>query len=386
MNLHEVHVARLWNTLLNAADKLAARERVLARPMAIHIEVSDFCNLKCPHCPREDPGSLKNSGHIPLEAIERLRPWLRRASWVGLTGNGEPFLHPEIMRIIDTVLECGAAPSLISNATLWKRLGVVEKLAGKGPMLLNVSVDGGTKKTFEKWRLNANFDEVRDNLRSLREAKQAIGSPFPLLTFVTCLMRENIDEVEQIVDIGAEAGAASILFQNMLPYNDRLKDEMVTDYQRSADAIAKARHRAAQHGIRVDWLPFTFDVDVRGTVGGSHGEFTAEAAEAGHASVHANGNGRKSYHCDYVWNRMHVTVTGDIKFCCFWKDGATGNVLRDDPGAIWNGPEWVKLRRDIADGIKPRSCENCHNLVERDAKGMMRASWKEVKDLARRAV
>jgi len=392
MNLHEVQVGRMWNTLLNASDKLAARDRVLAKPMALHIEVSDYCNLKCPHCARELPDGLKNSGNIPMEAIEKLKPLMRRANWVGLTGNGEPFLHPRILDIVDTVLECGAAPSIISNATLWKRLGVVEKFAGKGPMLLNISIDGGTKETFEKWRVNANFDEVRDNMRSLKEAKERKGSPFPVTTFVTCLMRDNIAEVEQIVDLGAEAGVASILFQNMYPYNKSLVDEMVTDYDLCAEAIAKARRHAAKYGIRIEWLPFAFDVDVRGTAGGSRGEITAQIAEQARAlpngTGHSNGNGHggaTSYHCDYVWNRIHVTIKGDLKFCCFWTEGEAGNLATDDPVAVWNGPAWAKLRNDLASGIKPKSCEGCHNLVVRDRKGMMRGSWLELRDLAHRA-
>lgn len=386
----EIPLRRLWNTVLNAGDKLLARERVLARPLRIHIEVNDLCNLKCPHCPRENPLIPKDTGHVPIEAIRNLQPWFRTASYVGLTGNGEPFLHPEIMEILRLVLEAGATPSVISNGTLWKRLGLIGQLAGMGPMLLNVSIDGGTKETFEKWRLRARYEEVRENLLELQRARQALASPFPIVNFIVCLMKDNIGEVEQIVDWGAEAGVSVISFQNMYPYNKMMDDARVKDIDACRRAIAAARRRAQPHGIRIDWLPMSVDVaDRDGTEGGSYGDLTAEKVEArlaAEASAETNGaNGRAvSYHCDNVWNQIHVTVSGDIKYCCFWTDGAVGNLTRDDFGKLWNGPEWVKLRRDLKSGVKPGPCTNCHNLVTRDRSKLLAASKRELSDLLKR--
>ncbi|MDK2973457.1 MAG: hypothetical protein PWP23_3212 [Candidatus Sumerlaeota bacterium] len=376
---------RIWNTLLNAGDKLLARERVSARPLRIHIEVNDLCNLKCPHCPRENPDIPKNTGHVPFEAIKRLEPWMRTASYVGLTGNGEPFLHPNIMEILRLVIECGATPSVISNATLWKRLGVVEQLAGMGPMLLNVSIDGGTRETFEKWRLKANYDEVRANLRELREARDRAGSPFPITTFNVCLMKDNLEEVEEIVDWGAEAGVSVINFQNLYPYVDGLEDQRIRDIDACRKAIANARKRAAPHGIRIDWLPMSFDIDERdANEGGSYGAYTAAEADGRVGHKPATANGKHSYHCDNVWNQIHVTVKGEIKFCCFWTEGAVGDLLKDDVGTLWNGEEWVKLRADLKAGRKPAPCVGCHNLVERDRGKLLKTSIGELRDLVKR--
>src|SRR5690606_27904426 len=124
---------RMWNTVLSTGDKLLGNERVWARPLRIHLEVNDFCNLKCPHCPRENPMIPKNTGHIPVEAVRNLEPWFRRATYVGLAGNGEPFLHPDIIEILGIVTAAGATPSVISNATLWKKLNMIDQTAGLGP-------------------------------------------------------------------------------------------------------------------------------------------------------------------------------------------------------------------------------------------------------------
>ena len=185
---------RIWNTLLAGADKVLANDRMLARPLRIHIEVNDFCNLKCPHCPRENPLALKNSGNVPLETIKRLAPYSKSATYVGITGNGEPMMHPQIFETIKPVCENGATPSVISNGTLWRRRGAIEALPPMGPMIITVSFDGGTKATFEKWRKGAIWEEVLANMAALRDEKKRLNTPFPIVNFLVCLMRDNIGE------------------------------------------------------------------------------------------------------------------------------------------------------------------------------------------------
>ncbi len=367
------------------ADKLLPNERVLARPCRIHLEVNDLCNLKCPHCPRENPDIPKNTGHIPIEAVRRLEPWFKTANYVGLAGNGEPFLHPDIIEILKIITGAGAAPSVISNATLWNRLGIIDQLAGLGPMILLVSIDGGTKETFEKWRKRADFDVVRENLRLLKEKKEKLGTPFPIVNFITCLMKDTIGEVEQVVDLAAEAGSKVIVFQNMYPYNKLLDDIRIKDMDECRAAIRKARKRAEKHGIRIDWLPMSVDVDERGTEGGSYGQITSEDLEGSNGDVSeygtSKGGERVAYHCDHIMHQIHVTVTGKIKFCCFWTEGEIGDLKEDDFGDLWNSRDWRKLRHDLQRGKKPKPCEGCHNLVVRDRKKIFRAGVQELKDL-----
>ncbi len=388
MNLLDRPYRRLWNTVLSTADKLISNNKVWARPLRVHLEVNDFCNLKCPHCPRENPDIPKNTGHIPIEAVRNLAPWFSKASYVGLAGNGEPFLHPDIMEILRIVTDAGATPSVISNATLWKRQGMIDQLAGLGPMLLMVSIDGGTKETFEKWRKRATFEEVRENLRLLNEAKIRKGTPYPIVNFITCLMKDTIGEVEETVDLAAEAGARVIVFQNMFPYNKLMEEARVKDMDECRRAIQKARRRAEPHGIRIDWLPMSVDVEERGEEGGSYGYITSEDVDGrlDTKEKHESNGSRPHYHCDNIMHQIHVTVQGKIKFCCFWTEGEVGDLTKDDFGDLWNGEEWQQLRRDLHEGRKPKPCQNCHNLVLHNKRNILRSGAREFQDLWRQGI
>lgn len=382
MSVFDRPYKRLWNTVLSTADKYFSHDKVWARPLRIHLEVNDLCNLKCPHCPRENPDIPKNTGHLPIEAVRNLAPWFGRASYVGLAGNGEPFLHPDIMEILKIVIENGATPSVISNATLWKKLGLVDQLAGIGPMLMMVSIDGGTKATFEKWRKRANFDEVRENLRLLREAKEKKDTPYPIVNFISCLMKDTLPEVEKIVDLADEAGAKVVVFQNMFPYNKLMDDNRVKDMEECRRAIQKARARAREKGIRIDWLPMSVDVDERGEVGGSEGYITSDSVDHEYAAPESNGS-TPHYYCSSIMHQVHVTVRGKIKFCCFWTEGDAGDLTKDDFGDLWNGEAWKKLRRDLREGRKPKPCQNCHVLTRHNKRNILTAGVKDLKDIWR---
>ncbi|MDX2176059.1 MAG: radical SAM/SPASM domain-containing protein [Candidatus Sumerlaeia bacterium] len=382
---------RIANTALAAADKIFARDRVLARPLRVHLEVNDFCNLRCPHCPRENPASRKNTGNLPLEAVRRLAPLFEVANYVGLAGNGEPFLHPEFRDILEIVTGAGATPSIICNGTLWKRRGFIDVLPRLGPMIIMVSFDGGTKETFERWRRPAIFEDVIDNLAALKAAKARHGSVHPIVNFLCCLMKDNMGETERIVEIAAEHGVSVVVFQNMYPYVEAVADQRIENLQDSIDAVTRARERGARCGVRVEHLPLAFDFDERKRIererraAAQPSAFSnGTAAPNGFSQAAANGASGAVYHCNNVWEQVHVTVDASVKFCCWWKGPAIGNVLTDDVEELWNSPEWRAVRADLTRGVKHDSCLGCHNLVAHDRGLLWKAGKREMKDLLNR--
>lgn len=396
---------RLFNTLLSGIDRTLGLTRLTARPLRIHIEVNDYCNLRCPYCPREHPAIQKDTGNIPVEIIERLLPWIRRANYVGLAGNGEPFLHPRILDILRLITEAGAAPSVVTNGTRL-RPEHIEALPRLGPMLLNISMDGGRKETFERWRRGADFDEVIGNLKALNEAKRRAGSVHPIVNFNVCLMTENLDETELLVDLAEEVGATVVLFQTMFPYVKELDYLRVKDLGRIEEAVARARRRAQSLGIRIEYYPMSFDLAYREGVAeenivGSVQELDAKVGGAAKGDAAAPESSttppspaaaekeedaesapcgsprlRPVYHCRNIWQQLHVTLNGDVRYCCFWTGKVVGNILRDDLETLWNNAGWSRLRRTLRRGGKPVPCQGCHNLVRHSP----RAIWAETRE------
>jgi len=271
---HPRTFGKAWETWLSGQDKMAGRVAMKARPLRIHFEINDYCNLKCVMCSRENEGIPKDTGAIPLEWVKDLEPYLRRASYVGIAGNGEPFMHRDMMDILEYLCSLRCVPSTITNCTLLRE-PLRKRLAKLGPSLLMASIDGGTKKVFESIRLNADFDVIEENLFQLKKEKERVGSVYPVVNFINVLMKQNIDDLENVVRLAHRVGVAEINVQNLFPYHDGAWDHILTDFDLIDERIAEARKLAAECRIKINYNPMGFSIERRLDHARSKGSVTA---------------------------------------------------------------------------------------------------------------
>jgi MoaA/NifB/PqqE/SkfB family radical SAM enzyme len=253
---------KAWETWTSERDKAGGRVRLSANPLRLHLEVNDYCNLKCFHCSRESDTIPKNTGALSLESVRRLEPFLRTASYCGIAGNGEPFMHAELLDILEYICSFGVVPSTITNCTLLRQ-PACDRLVAMGPALLMASIDGGTKETFEAIRIGAKFETIVENLERLRDTKLRAGSPYPVLNFISVLVKENVDDLESIVRLAHHVGAAEINLQNCFPYHDGAWEHMVSDFDLIDERVAEARRLAEELGQRLNYSPMGFNIEQR---------------------------------------------------------------------------------------------------------------------------
>ena len=101
-------------TAKNAEEKKAY---VDFYPHAIDFEVTSFCNFECGMCPHS---IVKNrlARHMNLNILERMEPYLKHCSRVALQGDGEPFLNPDIFRIISFFEQRGIRLTTTTNLSV----------------------------------------------------------------------------------------------------------------------------------------------------------------------------------------------------------------------------------------------------------------------------
>ena len=139
------------------------------------------CNLACRHCFISCHPHNREFGYLSREAIER---HLRDSVSLGVkeyyfTG-GEPFLHPEIVPILETTLTYGPV-SVLTNGTLFRDddLARLRRAEDASPysLELRVSLDGFTAKANDAVRGHGTFDRI------LKGVRQALDHGFlPILT------------------------------------------------------------------------------------------------------------------------------------------------------------------------------------------------------------
>ena len=148
-----------------------------------------ICNLACTHCFVSCSPTNHTHEFLTLAAI---RPYLEEAQKLGVkeyyfTG-GEPFLNPEMERILEETLRCGPA-SVLTNGLLLDpaRAARLSTLAAAAPYSLDlrVSMDGYDAESNDPIRGAGTFARILDGIRNLQRAGLN-----PVIT-VTEVYREN---------------------------------------------------------------------------------------------------------------------------------------------------------------------------------------------------
>lgn len=176
------------------------------------IEITNACNLYCTHCYNSTERKIRDNEFMTLENIKYIIKKCNEYSLDKLYfSGGEPFTHPDILKIIDL---CGEYPQthftittngLLLNEEYIKAMEQHENLA------VQLSVDGLTKETYESMRGENTFDRFNDALNLL------LNSKIKPLTARTCITRLNYKEVPYIFEyLYQKKIAPSFLFVNKM--------------------------------------------------------------------------------------------------------------------------------------------------------------------------
>jgi MoaA/NifB/PqqE/SkfB family radical SAM enzyme len=191
-------------------DQFAVRTAVPDWPQRMEFSISNACNLECIMCSGLFSSAIRSRREkLPplrtlysaafIASLRKYLPHLEQAKFLG----GEPFLIPEFYQIWEMMIADGltTACHITTNGTLYNTK--IEQVMKALPMSFAVSLDGATKGTVERIRVNANYDEQLRILKRLREYTRERGTDLSL-TF--CFMRQNWHEFGEYCLFGDEWG------------------------------------------------------------------------------------------------------------------------------------------------------------------------------------
>jgi|TARA_Y100001949_G_scaffold73908_1_gene62765 MoaA/NifB/PqqE/SkfB family radical SAM enzyme len=136
----------------------------------IDIELTSFCNIKCPGCLRQEMydkvGPLLNKSYIKFEDLKKWIPkgYLPNLKIINFCGSvDEPTTHPEFIDIVDYFLDFSDVNVATNGSTrtikFWEDLG-------RRKLSVFFGLDGTDQKSLEKYRIGSNFKKVQENYRA----------------------------------------------------------------------------------------------------------------------------------------------------------------------------------------------------------------------------
>lgn len=210
---HHIDVLRKYSStrkLLNIArcesEKRLGVLRPDAMPYTATVDVTNVCNLQCPHCPTGLGLHGRKASMLKLDRVEKLLDeagdYLAMAH---LYNWGETLLHPQAPAIVRMFHERRIYTTISSNLSL-KKPQVLDAICEAGLDRLILSIDGATQDVYSEYRVKGDLDLVLSNVRQIVEWRRNNKSKTPFLSWHYIVFRHNEHEVDDARRLAAEMG------------------------------------------------------------------------------------------------------------------------------------------------------------------------------------
>ena len=332
--------------------RLGLQKLISGYPYSIILQTVSACDLKCKHCFINDynihirDGAIKIMGFDEfLLFTERLKPMIRKASFFQFS-TFEAILNKHLFKMMDEILKINPQMQFpfLSN-TMQLSAEKITQLEKYPISIVNISLDGYTKKTVEDFKTEAVFEKIIETIIALK--KSALKDKVTV-TFVA--HKDNIAELPEYVDFVHRLGVKEIQVSNLLTFTQETVGQEL--YSREGNKFAEsifeeAVKRAGKNNQTIS-MPRLSPVLMG-----------CQACES--FFIDSNGNVAP---CDFLAVSTPFTLWGKtiqnppVLF---------GNVLKSDPLQIYRNATFKKFRTAHRLGKDlPKECTNCI-----DAYGLM---------------
>ena len=171
----------------------------------MHIELTNYCNLKCKVCPtgigKLDRQPLAMEPVLFERLMNEVGPYLLTAS---LWGWGESLLHPQLSDMLRIAHNRGVTTFLSTNCQNLNDEKVLQALINYPPTYLIVCIDGLTDETNSVLRVGAKLNPILTGVQRLAQMKRQRGLQLPILHWRYIVMKHNEHELSRLSEFAAE--------------------------------------------------------------------------------------------------------------------------------------------------------------------------------------
>lgn len=290
------------------------RNVLLPLPLEMAIEPANVCNLCCPLCPT---GSGKLNRPPRLMSFDEYRGIIDQVKSycvdLYLYNYGEPFLNPELTKMIDYAVKAGIFVRISTNGEHFSSKELCSDVVKSGLQRLIVSLDGVDQETLSKYRKNANLSRVVAGIRNIMEAKQRKSSKTPLVELQFIIMKHNEHQSDAMHKLADELGV------------DVYAEKTAFMYRHPGDADFQS--------IAREFIPENL----------SHSRY--QMTSTGDLTL----KGSLVSGCSRIFQSMTINSDGTAVPCCYdlYSDYMMGNVFNEKVRSIWKNEKYRNFRRHV---------------------------------------
>jgi molybdenum cofactor biosynthesis enzyme MoaA len=201
----------------------------------IRLAIDDSCNLSCPSCRthqifERDKFQLRKKYKLADRIIEYVQSQSHQIN-IHVGSDGDPFASLVYRYFVKEIKDLpNVRFSIHTNGLLIKKMHHRHTELFKKLDVLNVSIDGATKETYETLRRGGVWEKIIENLEMIKELKKKYNFLFRI-HFV--IQKDNYIEMEKIIKLGQKYNADRIWFSRIQNWNTykNFKDYNIFDVE-----------------------------------------------------------------------------------------------------------------------------------------------------------
>jgi radical SAM protein with 4Fe4S-binding SPASM domain len=318
-------LSRAWNAfqILGSyqASRLSGIPRIKGLPISISIEPTTSCNLRCPECPSGLRSFTRPTGMLQTGTFRRVIDELSKSvSYLTFYFQGEPFLHPDFLDMVEYASSKGIYTATSTNAHFLREEQARQTIAS-GLDRIIISIDGTTQETYESYRKGGDLSKVIEGAKNILRFKKELKSRTPHVVFQFLVVKHNEHQIDELRILADDLGVDQVV----------LKSAQIYDYK-NGSALIPSNEKYSRY--------------------------------------RKNGDGKYSVknelmnHCWKMWHSAVITWDGKVVPCCFDKDAqfVMGDLQENSFAEIWEGEKYVSFRQSL---LRSRNeIEICRNCTE----------------------
>jgi radical SAM protein with 4Fe4S-binding SPASM domain len=318
-------------------------------PMAVQVEFTSRCNLRCRMCPLTTKTSSSSQAPGPMTEVvfEEVLGIARRCGRVVLAGYGEPLTNPQCIPLLRALAAEGIAVNMATNGVAITPV-VARQLADLERLSIVVSIDSPDPDVYRKVRGGS----VHRALRGLRNLMDAIEDPDRVMV-TSIAMLDTLATLGAFPSLLAELGVRHYYLQAVVDYNDYSRQQSLLDHVEMAARLEEIEVACVANGI----------------------DLKLSAPDRSQSEMSDTGRVRQQFYglgewdatftrqCHVPWDLPFIDKDGRVFACCFAASAneyQLGQIGPDTFDEIWVGERFQRFRADIVDGrTTPGICRRC---------------------------
>jgi len=314
---------RAWNALKNVISYLESKitGRTIHRglPIAISIEPTTSCNLRCPECPSGLRSFTRPTGMLPEKlfkhTIDELSDTLL---YLIFYFQGEPYLHPKFLELVNYASKKGIYTATSTNAHYLTDITAKQTIeSGLDRMI--ISIDGTTQEVYEQYRVGGNLNKVIEGTKKIVHWKKELKSKTPHIIFQFLVVKPNEHQLEDVKLMAKELGVDEVAF----------KTAQIYDYVNGSSLIPTI-NKYARYEQKSD------------------GKYQIK--------------NKLLDNCWKMWHSCVITWDGLVVPCCFDKDAEyrMGDLKNKSFKEVWQSQSYQEFRKSLTNArAEIEMCKNC---------------------------